>query len=258
MKSGIYKIANKANGKFYIGSSVNISNRWYVHKYELMKGIHHNPYLQNAWDKYGEENFVFSILIETKKELLLEKEQGLLDLTKCYNRNIGYNIGKIAGAAFLGRKHTKETRKKISASKLGKPRSKETRKKISEAQKGKTIPMEVREKISKTLKGRPSPMKGRKATEETKRKMSKSLKGIEKSTEWKKRIGDAQRGSRNHASKLTEEKVIAIKIELSNKDNKRSQTAIAKEYGVSPTIISQIKTGARWAHIEIKTEENNA
>ena len=102
MKSGIYKIVNKINGKFYIGSSVNIKHRWYMHKFELTKGTHHNPHLQNAWDKYGEENFVFSILFETKKEFLLEKEQELLDMTKCYNRHIGYNIGKIAGAAFMG------------------------------------------------------------------------------------------------------------------------------------------------------------
>lgn len=251
MKSGIYKITNKINGKFYIGSSVDVKRRWYMHKFDLRKGKHHSPYLQNAWDKHGEENFVFSVLFETKKELLVEKEQELLDMTKCYNREIGYNIGKVAGAAFTGKTHTEEAKRKISEANRGNTHSAETRRKIAETSRGRVHSKETREKISKLMKGRPSPMKGRKATEETKRKMSKSLKGIKKSAEWKKKIGDAQRGAKNHASKLTEEQVVAIKKELFSKDRKRSQSAIAKAYGVSAVIISQIKTGARWAHIEI-------
>jgi ribosomal protein S25 len=94
-------------------------------------------------------------------------------------------------------------------------------------------------------------MKGRKASKETREKMSKSLKGIEKSEEWKRKIGDAQRGANNHASKLTEEQVIEIKKELLSKERGRSQSAIAREFGVSPVIISQIKTGKRWSHIEV-------
>ena len=30
--SGVYKITNKINGKFYIGSSINIKRRWESHK----------------------------------------------------------------------------------------------------------------------------------------------------------------------------------------------------------------------------------
>ena len=82
--------------------------------------------------------------------------------------------------------------------------------------------------------------------------MSKSLKGIKKSDEWKRKIGEARRGANNHASKLTEEQVREIKKELFNKEKNRTQTAIAKEYGVSPGIISQIKTGKRWSHVEVE------
>lgn len=39
--SGIYKIINKINGKYYVGSSKDIVTpnigRWYMHKYELNK-----------------------------------------------------------------------------------------------------------------------------------------------------------------------------------------------------------------------------
>ena len=48
-KSGIYKIINIRNGKFYLGSSKNLSQRKKKHIYELNKGTHHSSYLQNAY-----------------------------------------------------------------------------------------------------------------------------------------------------------------------------------------------------------------
>ena len=62
MTCGIYKITNKQNDKFYIGSSTNIEMRWYAHKSYLRRNVHANQHLQNAWNKYGEDNFIFSIL----------------------------------------------------------------------------------------------------------------------------------------------------------------------------------------------------
>ena len=61
---GIYKIENKIDGKKYIGQSVNIKERWYEHKYDLRHNIHDNSYLQNAWNKYAEKSFIFSIVME--------------------------------------------------------------------------------------------------------------------------------------------------------------------------------------------------
>lgn len=251
MNSGIYKITNKETGKFYVGSSVNIKRRWYMHKYELKRNNHGNKYLQNAWNKFGEAAFTFEIIkeVEPIKKKILKEEQFYLDALSPYGER-GYNISKEA-SSILGYRHTKEARRKIVESKLGKLRSTETRRKISEVQMGRTVSQETRDKISKTLTGRPSPMKGRKATKETREKMSKSLKGIEKSEEWKRKIGAAQRGANNHASKLTEEQVIEIKKELFSKEKSRSQSSIARAYGVSPVIISQIKTGKRWSHIEV-------
>jgi group I intron endonuclease len=94
MKSGIYKITNNINGKFYIGSSENIDNRWNNHKQYLNGGYHINPKLQNAWKFYGGDKFQFDIIEETSSEktILLSREQYYLDLFKPYMRDIGYNI----------------------------------------------------------------------------------------------------------------------------------------------------------------------
>lgn len=85
---GIYKITNNIDGKSYYGSSKNIRKRWLKHKNELNKNKHINILLQRAWNKYGEDNFIFSVVEECDVENLLIIEQKYLDL------NPEYNIGK--------------------------------------------------------------------------------------------------------------------------------------------------------------------
>jgi len=88
---GIYSITNKVNGKIYIGQSQNIEFRWFQHKNNLNKNKHVNTHLQNAWNKYGEDNFEFCI-VEESEENLNEKEKHYI---KLYNSNAelyGYNL----------------------------------------------------------------------------------------------------------------------------------------------------------------------
>ena len=92
MTCGIYFISNKVNNKIYVGQSVNIERRWKQHKRELKNNIHENGRLQNAWNKYGEENFEFSICSECKEEQLNTLEQYYIFPLETYIPNIGYNI----------------------------------------------------------------------------------------------------------------------------------------------------------------------
>lgn len=89
---GVYQIRNLKNGKVYIGStSVNFKQRFEHHYYCLSNNKHKNRYLQNAWNKYGEKNFIFEILLICSKEETLTNEQKYLDLIK-----YKYNINPLA------------------------------------------------------------------------------------------------------------------------------------------------------------------
>lgn len=87
---GVYTIKNLLNGKQYIGSTAkSFSIRWKQWKYDLKRQTA-NRYLQNAWNKYGEENFEFSIVeIVEDKNKVLEREQHWLDVIGLNNL---YNI----------------------------------------------------------------------------------------------------------------------------------------------------------------------
>lgn len=142
MKSGVYKISNKINGKFYIGSSVNIHKRWITHKCDLNKKRHANRYLQNVNNKHGFDCFLFKVIEYCSIENLQSREQYYIDTLKPE-----YNLFKTAYSVkgkdhpMFGRKHNKEARLKIkeARSKQIIKHSEDTRNKISESNKGKKI-----------------------------------------------------------------------------------------------------------------------
>jgi len=122
-KHGVYQIRNIINNYLYIGSTVCFFDRCYGHFKDLSYG-HHQQKLQNAYNKYGEENFEFEILeIVEDKESLREREQYYLDtllsaqefIRKEDKRfeEVGYNIDPIAtGSIYVT--HSDETRKRMS------------------------------------------------------------------------------------------------------------------------------------------------
>jgi group I intron endonuclease len=96
LKSGVYRIINKTTGKFYIGSTImSIQKRCYHHLSLLRANRHKNTYLQNAWDKYGESDFLFEILEITDKNNTLIREQYWIDYYK-ENNQILFNINPLA------------------------------------------------------------------------------------------------------------------------------------------------------------------
>lgn len=96
--SGVYQILCIPTGKIYIGSTVNLRERWSGHRCSLRRGKHQNIFLQRAWNKYGEACFEFSILKFVEASGLLPAEQAWIDKTGCAERKIGFNISRVAGS----------------------------------------------------------------------------------------------------------------------------------------------------------------
>lgn len=90
MDSGVYLILNIKNGKGYVGQSKDIQKRKYKHFQSLKNNYHHNHHLQNAWNKYGEKNFIFLILEKCDKKLLKNAEIFWINFLDTFTN--GYNL----------------------------------------------------------------------------------------------------------------------------------------------------------------------
>ena len=146
-KYGIYQIRNLINDKIYIGSTENLLIRKKHHFYTLKKLIHRNNKLQNSYNKYGEQNFIFEIIefVEDKNKLL-EIEQYWINKLNIVEK--GYNIQPIAGKIHI----TDEIRKKMSGKipwNKGKKLTEEHKRKVSIATKLAMQRPEVQEKLHK-------------------------------------------------------------------------------------------------------------
>lgn len=102
MTAGIYIIENTATGACYVGSSYNVKKRWKEHRGHLRRGTHHSRFMQNVWNKYGEQVLRFRVAVICAVKDLMFYEQRLIDKLKPK-----YNSAKIAGTSF-GVKHKPE------------------------------------------------------------------------------------------------------------------------------------------------------
>lgn len=78
---GIYYIKHVDSGRIYVGSSEDITKRFDGHKRNLKANRHHCRYLQNCWNKYGENAFLFSAIEEVAEGDLTVREQYHIDST---------------------------------------------------------------------------------------------------------------------------------------------------------------------------------
>lgn len=81
--AGIFQIKNIANGKLLLGSSLNLEGPLNGHKFMLTIGTHRNKTLQQEWNEYGPDQFVFEILevvqVRDDPNFNLEDELTLLE-----------------------------------------------------------------------------------------------------------------------------------------------------------------------------------
>src|SRR6266581_2800509 len=155
--SGIYKITCTANNRIYIGSALNLRERRRAHFGALRRNEHINKHLQNAWNKYGEQAFIFEVLEYILPMSLTAREQYWFNKLKPFDRK-GFNIAREAGSTLgykyapetiekmRGMKRSPEARVNISRAALGRKRSAESIEKSRQGNLGKKQPSEAIEK----------------------------------------------------------------------------------------------------------------
>ena len=191
MPSGIYKITNKINKKYYIGSAIDCHKRWYK-KY--------NKHLEAAFKKYGKDNFLFEIIEEVEDcNQLIEREQHYIDILKPE-----YNI-RLLASSNLGIKASSETKEKLSIARRMRITTSDTCRKISEALKGRQI--NWKDKIAIANSGENNYNYGNELSAEWKEKISKTLLGRKKTDDHRKNISNGLTGRKlsvEHKKKLSE------------------------------------------------------
>jgi group I intron endonuclease len=219
-KSGIYKITNVLNGRIYIGSAVNISQRKSVHFYDLRKNQHSSQKLQRSFNKHGESVFVFDIIEGVENvEHLIDREQFYLntllfaDILDNRFQTLGYNCNRVAGNT-LGYRHTEQWKKEASNSRqgpnngnYGRTLSNESKLKISRCNSGKIPSLETRCKMANARKtylekyGHPCKGvkrgKGKPLSEEHKEKLRIFRTGKKHSPETKIKMSNAHKSKKH-------------------------------------------------------------
>lgn len=261
---GVYKITNKIDGKFYIGSSNNIKQRWSLHLSRLNRNKHGNNHFQNAWNKYGKENFIFEIIEECSIDDLNIREQYWIETLYCCDKTIGYNhIGSVNNIRvfdeetklkmsinhanlkginhpLFGKHHSIESRDKISTTRKEKFKNGE----LIPPMKGKKFSPELREKLSLIKKNNPNHfwLKGEKSVNF----------GRKHTEEWKINHSKNYSGENHPGRKLNWEIVNKIREEYNPELNSTRQ--LAREYGISQSTIHNIVSFKSWK-INLKESE---
>ena len=177
---GIYKIESIIKpDRIYIGSAVDIKRRWSNHLNDFKKGTHLNKKLQNHYNKYGKDDFVFSIIYEFEfrdRKQIKEIEDNFIRTLNPY-----FNICKSATHSRAGLKNSSIHKKRIKRS-LNKK--------------------EIKEKQRKRMMGENNPNFGKSPSIETTKKISESLKIFFQTEEGLKLAKEAS--SRNKGTKYHE------------------------------------------------------
>ena len=181
---GFYTLAVPGDDRVYVGSSANLAKRKSVHKSLLNKNKHYNKDLQTAFNNTMKPIIEFNSITTNTREEAFVLEQKVMDeklvIGKLFNTAPNAKIPSI-GRVFseetkeklrnkpitdgfrrkmsninTGRKHSEETKQKLSEIRSGeirKPLSTEHREKISIANTGKKASPETIEKLRQTHLG---------------------------------------------------------------------------------------------------------
>lgn len=229
---GIYCIECIETNVKYIGQTFeNFYRRWIFHKWNLRNGKHSNIYLQNAWNKYGENNFEFYPLESfdmNQKDTITKSKLDELEqfYIKKYNTfENGFNLttgGEKCKMSPLSDESKRKIGEKNKINMLGKKHTEETKKRMSESHKG-------------YIK-----------TESHRKHLSESLTGFIRSEEQKEKCRVANQGSKQKTAKYTEDLIEKIRLDYMNGIK---PTELSTKYNINRGTIYSIVNNTRWKHV---------
>jgi len=218
----IYIIQNKINNKIYVGQTNNIKRRWGRHKYEAFTKNNQKP-LYRSMRKHGIDNFSLIEIESCDQSNVDELEMFWIEFFQSQSKIFGYNLSQ--GGKPLADSNIIKTRKPPM---LGKKHSKQTR-----------------QKMSKDRIGDKNGFYGKTHSSEAKQKMSTNpnRKFIGKQNYF---YGKSFKGSQNKLSKLNEEIVLAARKLYKNG---MTFVELSKLYNVSESAISRAVRKITWNHV---------
>ncbi len=238
----IYLIRNKINGMCYVGQTTrDLQKR--INEHRSGSASSKNTYIGRAIKKYGKDNFDFSLIDKCGALDELNKLEvfyiSLFNTLKPsgYNIALGGDNNLLSEAAKQQRKtrrHTEESKRKMSQKAKGIKKSEKHKKKISDTLRGRAPSTTTIEKIR-----RAALLRNGHTEKETEQKLLAPSK-------------KALRRSKDYVSPyLSTEVVIEIK-KLLDKGVKGS--VIWKKFDISKSVVSKIKTGTTHRHIMLEKE----
>lgn len=215
----------------YIGQTgMNFGDRWDHHRVMLRANKHGNRLLQDDWNKYGEQSFVFEpVEIVDDTTYLDDLEEYYIAIAKSEHK--AYNLTDGGKEPVWKGKHLSESTKRKIGEKnrehmTGRKLSDETRKKMSESQKARVYSEE--EKLAYSLRAREMHT-GQHVAESTKEKLRKINQ-------------DNPPGA-----KYTVEDIKNIRAAVEAGESLKD---VAAKYHTTPSYISAIAQRRRWKHVE--------
>ncbi len=156
MKYIIYRTTNIVNGKIYIGKHQTKD----VDDGYLGSGIA----LEKAIKKYGKVSFKKEVLFvfDSEDEMNQKEKELVTESFIASNSNYNMGVGGEGGSHFKGKKHSEETKTRLSEMAKKQRHSAEAKKKISESNRRRVLSNETKQKLSEKAKLRFSNVEAKK------------------------------------------------------------------------------------------------
>jgi hypothetical protein len=152
----IYRTTNIVNGKIYIGKHQTKD----VDDGYLGSGIA----LEKAIKKYGKVSFKKEVLFvfDSEDEMNQKEKELVTESFIASNSNYNMGVGGEGGSHFKGKKHSEETKTRLSEMAKKQRHSAEAKKKISESNRRRVLSNETKQKLSEKAKLRFSNVEAKK------------------------------------------------------------------------------------------------